>query len=36
MTIWGVFLIARFPNPDWFVLPVLETAYYAIGARLER
>jgi methylene-fatty-acyl-phospholipid synthase len=36
MTIWGVFLIFRFPNPDWFVLPALETAYYAIGARLER
>jgi phosphatidyl-N-methylethanolamine N-methyltransferase len=35
MSIWGVFLIARFPNPDWIVLPVLETVYYSIGAHYE-
>jgi phosphatidyl-N-methylethanolamine N-methyltransferase len=34
-TIWGVFLALRFPNPDWIVLPVLETAYYVVGAFLE-
>jgi methylene-fatty-acyl-phospholipid synthase len=35
LTIWGIFLILRFPHPDWAVLPALETVYYAIGARLE-
>jgi methylene-fatty-acyl-phospholipid synthase len=34
-TIWGVFLALRFPNPDWIVLPLLETAYYVAGAFLE-
>jgi methylene-fatty-acyl-phospholipid synthase len=36
LSIWGLFLIVRFPSEDWWVLPALETAYYAIGARLER
>jgi methylene-fatty-acyl-phospholipid synthase len=36
LTIWGVFLFMRFPNPDWIVLPALETVYYALGARFER
>ena len=35
LTIWGLFLAVRFPQPDWFLLPVLETVYYALGARLE-
>jgi phosphatidyl-N-methylethanolamine N-methyltransferase len=34
-TIWGVLLALRFPNPDWIVLPLLETAYYVAGASLE-
>ena len=36
LTIWGVFLILRFPHDDWVALPLLETVYYIIGARLER
>jgi methylene-fatty-acyl-phospholipid synthase len=36
LTIWGVFLILRFPYSDWYLLPGLETAYYAVGARFER
>lgn len=36
LTIWGVFLLLRFPHDDWIALPLLETAYYVIGARLER
>ena len=36
LTIWGLFLLLRFPEPDWIVLPVLESAYYVIGAHLER
>jgi len=26
----------HFPAPDWIVLPLLESVYYAAGARLER
>lgn len=36
LTIWGAFLILRFPHDDWIVLPALETIYYLAGARLER
>ncbi|HUL73260.1 MAG TPA: methyltransferase [Vicinamibacterales bacterium] len=36
LSIWGCFLALRFPHADWYVLPVLETVYYVIGARLER
>jgi phosphatidyl-N-methylethanolamine N-methyltransferase len=35
LTIWGFFLGMRFPYDDWFVLPALETVYYAVGAHLE-
>jgi len=35
LTIWGLFLAARFPHDDWYALPILETAYYAAGAWLE-
>src|SRR5262250_1974591 len=35
MTIWGFFLITRFPHDDWIMLPALETAYYVLGASLE-
>ena len=34
-TIWGVFLALRWPDPDWIVLPLIETAYYVAGAWLE-
>ena len=36
LSIWGFFLVMRFPHDDWLVLPVLETIYYTLGARLER
>jgi phosphatidyl-N-methylethanolamine N-methyltransferase len=35
LSIWGLFLIVRFPNADWMALPLLETVYYWLGARLE-
>jgi methylene-fatty-acyl-phospholipid synthase len=35
-SIWGFFLVARFPAPDWWMLPALETVYYTLGARLEQ
>ena len=34
-TIWGVFLLLRFPHDDLYALPVLETVSYAAGAWLE-
>lgn len=36
LSIWGLFLLTRYPAPDWFLLPLLETAYYVIGALGER
>jgi methylene-fatty-acyl-phospholipid synthase len=36
LTIWGLFLIARFPSPDWPVLPAVETVLYTIGAHVEQ
>jgi hypothetical protein len=36
LSIWGFFLLMRFPHGDWFVLPALETLYYTLGARFER
>jgi len=36
VSIWGFFLAMRFPYEDWFMLPTLETVYYAVAARLER
>lgn len=35
-SIWGLFLATRFPNPDWLVLPILETIFYTLGAHFER
>jgi hypothetical protein len=36
LSIWGFFMVMRFPNADWYVLPAIETVYYAMGARFER
>jgi hypothetical protein len=35
LTIWGFFVLTRYPAPDWPVLPVLETLFYASIARVE-
>lgn len=35
LTIWGFFAVMRFPRPDWFLLPALETVYYAVGTWFE-
>jgi methylene-fatty-acyl-phospholipid synthase len=35
MSIWGFFLIMRFPNADWYWLPALESVYYGLSAHLE-
>lgn len=36
LSVWGFMLAMRYPNADWFVLPLISTVYYAFGARLER
>jgi methylene-fatty-acyl-phospholipid synthase len=35
ISIWGFFLIMRFPNSDWIILPAIQTFYYALGAYFE-
>jgi methylene-fatty-acyl-phospholipid synthase len=35
LSIWGLFVIMRFPHDDWSLVPTLETLYYAIGMALE-
>lgn len=34
-SIWGFFIISRFPCSDWYLLPMVETLYYGVGAWLE-
>jgi len=34
-SIWGFFMLTRFPSPDWYLLPTVEAIYYSIGAWLE-
>ena len=36
VSIWGFFLVMRYPYGDWFVLPALQTVYYWVGARFEQ
>jgi phosphatidyl-N-methylethanolamine N-methyltransferase len=36
LSIWGFFLATRFPHDDWYLLPTLETVYYAVGAYFEQ
>ncbi len=36
LSIWGFFLVMRFPHDDWYLVPALETVYYILGAYLER
>ena len=36
LSIWGLFVALQFPRSDWYAIPMLETAYYALGAYLER
>lgn len=36
LTVWGVCVLFRYPFPDWWLLPALQSVYYVIGAWLER
>ncbi len=36
LSIWGFFLMMRFPYDDWYLLPAIESVYYGLGAYLER
>lgn len=35
LTVWGFFLIMRFPHADWALVPAAETLLYVAGALLE-
>lgn len=35
LSIWGFFIVMRYPHGDWIILPLLETLYYSLGAKLE-
>jgi len=35
LSIWGFFLVVRFPHDDWYLLPILETGYYTLSAYFE-
>jgi methylene-fatty-acyl-phospholipid synthase len=35
VSIWGLFLLLRFPYPDWPVLPLIATVYYGFNAWFE-
>ena len=36
LSIWGLFLAICFPQRDWYLLPMLETVYYILGAHFEQ
>lgn len=36
LSIWGLFLLMRFPHEDWYALPAVETILYALSAYQER
>ena len=36
MLVWGFFVVMRFPAPDWYASPVLESVYYVLGSRYEQ
>ncbi len=36
LSVWGFFMTTRFPYDDWYILPVLQTGYYVLGAYLEQ
>jgi phosphatidyl-N-methylethanolamine N-methyltransferase len=35
LTIWGGFMLVRFPHDDWYALPIVETIYYLGSMWLE-
>lgn len=35
LSIWGFFLVVRCPADDWYLLHMIESAYYALGACFE-
>ncbi|MEE4299396.1 MAG: methyltransferase [Pseudomonadales bacterium] len=31
LSVWGFFLVMRFPEPDWFLLPLAQTGLYLVS-----
>jgi methylene-fatty-acyl-phospholipid synthase len=36
LSIWGFFFAMRFPMPDWYLIPCLESLYYFLGGYFEQ
>tara|TARA_R110002110_G_scaffold90974_1_gene236400 strand:- start:42915 stop:43451 length:537 start_codon:yes stop_codon:yes gene_type:complete len=36
ISIWGIFLVMRYPHPDWIIVPLIQTLYLLLAMRLER
>jgi hypothetical protein len=36
LLVWGFFVVMRFPAPDWYAVPLVESAYYVFISRAER
>jgi len=36
ISIWGAFLLMRYPHPDWLILPAMQTLYYLVAISLEQ
>ncbi len=34
-SIWAFFAVMRYPHADWYLIPLVETIYYVVGATLE-
>jgi len=35
LSVWGLFILMRFPHEDWYIIPGLETLYYTISSYVE-
>ena len=36
LLVWGFFVVMRYPYPDWYAVPLIESAYYVFISRAER
>ena len=36
LSIWGLFIVLRYPAPDWWIIPVIEVGLYTLSAHVEQ
>jgi methylene-fatty-acyl-phospholipid synthase len=36
LLVWGFFVVMRYPHPDWYAIPLVESVYYVFISRAER